>query len=123
MGKHHQKGLSLVSLIFVSALVIGFAIIGMKVAPSVIEYFTVVKHIKAIASSGATTVSEIQKAYDRQSEVDNTPSVTGADLEVTKEGSQIVIYAEYSKKIPIFGNVSICIDFSGSSSGSKKPIE
>lgn len=123
MRMRKQQGLSLISLIVVSALIIGVAVVGMKVAPSVIEYYTVIRHIKTIASSGATSVAEIQKAYDRQSEVDSTPSITGADLEITKEGNQVVIFVEYSKKIHIAGNVSICIDFSGSSTGSKRAIE
>ena len=88
-----------------------------------IEYYTVLKHIKTIANSGATTVAEVRSAYDRQASVDETPSITGADLEVTKEGNQLVIAFEYAKKIHIAGNVSICIDYAGSSSGSKRPTE
>lgn len=121
--KKQQKGLSLIGLILVSAVVIGVAVVGMKVAPSVIEYYTVLKHIKTIANSGATTVAEVRSAYDRQASVDETPSITGADLEVTKEGTQLVIAFEYAKKIHIAGNVSICIDYAGSSSGSKRPTE
>jgi hypothetical protein len=121
--KKQQKGLSLIGLILVSAVVIGVAVVGMKVVPSVIEYYTVLKHIKTIANSGATTVAEVRSAYDRQASVDETPSITGADLEVTKEGNQLVIAFEYAKKIHIAGNVSICIDYAGSSSGSKRPTE
>ncbi len=50
-----QQGLSLIGMILVSAVVIGLAVVGMKVVPSVIEYYTIVKHIKAIANSGAST--------------------------------------------------------------------
>lgn len=121
--KKQQRGLSLISLILVSAIVIGVAVVGMKVVPSVIEYYTIVKHIKTIANSGASTVAEVRNAYDRQASVDDTPSITGADLEITKEGNQIVISFEYAKKIHIAGNVSICIDYTGSSSGSKRPVE
>lgn len=121
--KKQQKGLSLIGLILVSAVVIGVAVVGMKVVPSVIEYYTVLKHIKTIANSGATTVAEVRKAYDNQATVDETPSITGSDLEVTKEGNQLVITFEYAKKIHIAGNVSICIDYAGSSSGSKRPTE
>jgi len=121
--KKQQRGLSLISLILVSAVVIGVAVVGMKVAPSVIEYFTVVRHIRTIANSGVSTVAEVRSAYDRQASVDDTPSITGADLEITKEGNQIVISFGYAKKIHIAGNVSICIDYTGSSSGSKRPVE
>lgn len=118
--RKQQSGLSLIGLILVSALVIGIAVVGMKVVPSVIEYYTIIRHIKTIANSGAATVAEVRNAYDRQASVDATPSITGADLEVTKEGNQLVISFEYTKKIPITGNVSILIDYAGSSSGSKR---
>jgi hypothetical protein len=121
--KKQQKGLSLIGLILVSAVVIGVAVVGMKVVPSVVEYYTILKHIKTIANSGATTVADVRKAYDMQAAVDETPSIIGADLEVTKEGNQLVIAFEYAKKIHIAGNVSICIDYAGSSSGSKRPTE
>lgn len=118
--RKQQSGLSLIGLILVSALVIGIAVVGMKVVPSVIEYYTIIRHIKTIANSGAATVAEVRNAYDRQASVDATPSITGADLEVTKEGNQLVISFEYTKKIPIAGNVSILIEYAGSSSGSKR---
>lgn len=118
--RKQQNGLSLIGLILVSALVIGVAVVGMKVVPSVIEYYTIIRHIKTIANSGAATVAEVRNAYDKQASVDATPSITGADLEVTKEGNQLVISFEYTKKIPIAGNVSIVIDYAGSSSGSKR---
>jgi Tfp pilus assembly protein PilV len=121
--KKQQQGLSLLGLILVSAVVIGVAVVGMKVVPSVIEYYTVVKHIKTIANSGATTVAEIRSAYDRQASVDDTPSITSADLEITKEGNQVVISFEYTKKIHIAGNVSLLIEYAGSSSGSKRRVE
>lgn len=121
--RKQQRGLSLIGLILVSAVVIGVAVIGMKVVPSVIEYYTAIKHIKTIANSGAATVTEVRSAYDRQASVDETPSITGADLEVTKEGNQLVISFEYAKKIHIAGNVSICIDYAGSSTGSKRRVE
>ncbi len=118
--RKQQSGMSLIGLILVSALVIGIAVVGMKVVPSVIEYYTIIRHIKTIANSGAATVAEVRNAYDRQASVDATPSITGADLEVTKEGNQLVISFEYTKKIPIAGNVSILIDYAGNSSGSKR---
>lgn len=121
--RKQQRGLSLIGLILVSVVVIGVAVIGMKVAPSVIEYYTVMRHIKTVANSGAATVTEARNAYDRQATVDETPSITGADLEISKDGNQLVISFEYAKKIHLAGNVSILIDYAGSTSGSKRPTE
>lgn len=120
-----QSGLSMVGFIVVSVLVIAIAIIGMKVTPSVIEYFTILKTIKTLASSseGQGTVADIRKSFEKRASVDDITSVTAADLDVSKEGNQVVISFEYSKKINLIGNVSLCIDFAGNSSGSKRIIE
>jgi hypothetical protein len=112
-----QKGLSLISLIFVGGVAIALAIVAMKVTPTVIEYFTIVKHIKAIVASGENkgSVADVRKAYELRQAVDDTPSVGPGDLDISKEGNQIVISFAYSKKIHLAGNVSLLIDYEGSS--------
>lgn len=123
--KKKQSGLSLLGLIIVSALLIFAALVGIKVVPSVIEYYSIIKAIKTIAAGpeGRGTVADIRKAYDRHAQIDNLTSVTGADLEIGKEGNEVVIFFEYAKKIQLFGNVSLCIDYAGSSSTSKRAID
>ena len=37
------------------------------------------------------------------------------DLEITKDGIELVISFSYQKKIPLFSNVSLVFDFEGSS--------
>lgn len=122
--RKQQRGLSLIGLILASVVVIGIAVVAMKVAPSVIEYYTILKNIKVVANNNAlASVAEVRAAYDRQASIDATPSLTGADLEISKEGGQLVISFAYSKKIPLVGNVSLLIDYAGSSSGSGRPLE
>lgn len=113
-----QKGLSLIGLIFVGGVAIALAIVAMKVTPTVIEYFTILKHIKAIVASGENkaSVADVRKAYERRQAVEETPSVGLNDLEISKEGNQLVISFAYSKKIHLAGNVSLLIDYEGSTS-------
>jgi len=120
----NQKGLSLIGLMLVGAVVIGVAIVGMKVVPSAIEYFTIQKNIKKIASSSppGSSVAEIKKAYIASSTIDDTSSIGPEDLEVSKEGNEIVISFSYSKKIPLAGNVSLVIDYAGSSASNQRAL-
>jgi len=112
-----QRGLSLIGLILIGALVAAAAMVLIKVAPAVIEYYTILKNVKAVVQSGETqgTVADIRKAYDRRATVDDITSVGAQDLDIGKSGGQVVISFAYAKKIPLFGNVSICLDFEGSS--------
>ena len=118
----NQQGMTLISLILISVLVISVAVVGIKVVPSFIEYYSVLKVIKAIDASGelkGTSVSEIRKSYDKRAYIDDIKSVAGADLDISKDGNDIVIAFEYSKKISLVNNVSLCIDFTGSTSSNK----
>ena len=117
-----QRGMTLVSLIMIGGLVIGVAIVAIKAAPSVVEYFSVLKAIKAMGGSGelrGASVADIRKSFDKRADIDSISSIRGADLDISKDGNDIVISFEYAKKIPIGGSVSLCVDFTGSTSSSK----
>ncbi|MBL8488097.1 MAG: DUF4845 domain-containing protein [Rhodocyclaceae bacterium] len=115
----HQRGLTLISLVVVGVLISMVAVVGIKVAPDVIEYFTIVKNVKATAqdpSIKGTTVAEIRKAFQRRAQIDGINAISENDLDIGKEGNEIVISFAYSKKVPLYGPVSLLIDFEGSSS-------
>lgn len=115
---NRQQGVTLISLIFICALIALVAVLGIKVFPDVQEYFAAVKAVKATAQdpgSKVGTVSDIRRNFDRRKSIDNISAVAGEDLDITKEGNEIVITFAYSKKIPLSGPVSLVIDFEGSS--------
>lgn len=115
---NRQRGITLVSLLFVLGLVVLVAVLGIKVFPDVQEYSAAVKAAKATATDPAireASVAEIRRAFDKRKSIDNVTAVSGEDLDITKEGNEIVIAFAYSKKIPLSGPVSLVIDFEGSS--------
>jgi hypothetical protein len=57
----------------------------------------------------------VRKAFDRRAAVDDITAISPADLEITKDGNEIVISFAYEKRIPLFYNISVLIDFAGSS--------
>lgn len=117
--KRKQSGLGLSGLLVAAIVVATLALLGMKVVPEVIEYFQIVKAIETVSKddSAKNSVTEVRKAFDRHANIDNISAIKGQDLEVTKDGGQVVISFAYEKRIPLFANVSLLIDFQGSSSG------
>jgi len=115
---NRQRGVGLLGVIFGGGLFFFVALLGMKVFPDVLGYFTVLKNVKATAHdpgmSGAS-VPQIRGAFLKRIQVEGGSPVTSEDLEITKEGNEIVISFAYSKKIPLVANVSLVIDFEGSS--------
>lgn len=112
-----QRGLALSSLILWCIAIALAALVGMKVVPSVLEYQSIIKAVKTVAkeSSDQSTVADVRKAFGKYADVDNFSSVSAEDLEVSKDGGTIVVAFSYEKRIPLFANVSLVIDYSGSS--------
>lgn len=108
-----QRGLSLISLIFVGVIVVLLLAIGMKVVPALAEYLAVERAVQKAAQEGQT-VRDIRAAFDRYCTIDDIKSITGKDLDVTKDADRIVVSYAYSYSVPVLDNVRIVIDFSGS---------
>jgi hypothetical protein len=106
-------------MLLVWAVIIGVAaLMAMKLFPDVTEYLAVVKDIKATAQDPMVResgVAEIRTAYGKRAEIDNIKSIAPADLDITKDDGNVVIAFAYSRKIPLFANVSLVLDFEGSS--------
>lgn len=113
--RNRQLGVSLGGLLAVSVVLIVVAMVGMKLAPSYMEYFTIKKAMRDLAGGKAATPAEIRKSFDQRAIVEGYDSVKGADLEVTKEGGELVISASYRKELPLVANVGLFIDFTASS--------
>lgn len=115
--RNKQSGVSLVGLLAVSVVLVAVALVGMKLVPSYLEFMAVKKVIKAVAEEkgGASTAAEIRRSYELRASVDGIESVKSSDLEITKDGSGIVVAARYRKEIPLVGNTGIYIDFATAS--------
>ena len=125
--RKRQQGLGFAGVIFLLIGIVFVAIIGMKLVPAYIEYFTIKKAITGMTQSGelrGASVADVRKAFDRRTAIDDITAVTPADLEITKDGNDVVISFAYEKRIPLFYNISVLIDFAGSSRpGSTKVSE
>ena len=111
-----QRGVTLFGLMF-WAIVVGFgALIGMRVLPTLNEYFTIQKAVNKIAQENLTTVGEIRKAFDKQKEVEYSIQTIGAkDLVITKDNDKVVISFAYDKEIELFKPVYLLIKYEGRS--------
>ena len=114
--RNKQTGVSLSGLIIVFAILIVIALFGFKVGPAFSEFFTAKGIIKAIAQEKRNaSVSEIRKAWDTRTMIDEVKVISGSDLEITKDGGDVVIAFAYKKEVPLFSNIGLYIDFAANS--------
>lgn len=111
-----QRGVTLIGLLFWAIVVATVALVAMKVLPSMNEYFTIQRAVNKIAKEGGSTVPEIRTAFDRQKDIEySITSITGKDLEVTKENERVVVKFAYDKEIELIEPVFLLIKYRGHS--------
>lgn len=111
----YQRGVAISGLIFWGVVLVLVAVLGMKVAPTTIEYYKILKSAQGtVAKMGPdSTVADVRNTFDRFAEIDML-EFSSKELDISKEGGKIVIEFAYEKRIPLFANVSLLIDYQGS---------
>ena len=111
-----ERGVTLFGLLF-WAIVVGFvALIGMRVLPTMNEYFTIQKAVNKIAKDNSSTVPQIRSAFDKQKEIEySIQSISAKDLNITKENDKVVISFAYDKEIELMKPVYLLIKYEGRS--------
>jgi hypothetical protein len=113
--RNRQTGVSLGGLLFGGIVLIFVALLGMKLAPSYIEYFNAKKAITSIAQNRQEmSPADMRKSFEARAAIDDITTISSADIEVTREGGLPVLSFAYRKEIRLFSNVSVCIDFAAS---------
>ena len=111
-----QRGVTLFGLLFWAIVVGFFALVGLRVLPTINEYFTIQRAVEKIATSGATTVPEIRNAFEKQVQIEySITSITSKDLEITKVNEKVVIAFAYNKEIELMSPVYLLIKYEGRS--------
>ena len=72
--------------------------------------------VKAVnkAAEGAS-VSEVRMIFDKQTSIDDIRSISGRDLEVTKEGDKVVVNFAYQREIHLTGPAFLTLKYTGRS--------
>lgn len=110
-----QRGVSLMGLIAGFFILIVVALFAMKIIPSFMEYRTAKAAIEAIAPQ-AQSPADVRRLFDSRSAIDNI-TLKASELEISREGNQVVIAFAYRKEVPLFGNVGLYIDYAANSRG------
>ena len=110
-----QRGVTVSGLVVWLFVFIVVALLAMKLIPAYMEYGTAKSAIEAIARERvAVTPTEVRRAFDSRAAIDDITVVKAADLDITKQGNEMVIGFAYRKEVPLFANVGVYMDFAAS---------
>lgn len=111
-GMGREAGVSLSGLIVVLVVLGAVALVAMKVFPAWAEYRSI-KNAIVQAKAAGNGNREMQQAFERNAEINNITAISSRDLVITRDNGQAEVSFAYEKRIPLAGNVSLLIDFAG----------
>ena len=115
-SRRHQRGVSLFGLIFWAFLIGFFGYVAVVTLPTVNEYYTIQRAVDKVAAENPSTVAAARTAFERQRSIEySISSISGSDLEITKEDDRVVISFAYDKEIALMGPVYLLHKYRGRS--------
>lgn len=111
-----QSGLSMVGFLGL-AIIFGFAaLLGLKLVPVYVEYYsvrTILNNIVNDRELTATTIKErdIRNSFIRRAQIADVTNVKGSDLDISRDGGVLTLSTDYSVKVPVAGHLNLCLDF------------
>jgi hypothetical protein len=114
MKMKYQRGVTLSGLILWGIVFALVVMLATKMVPEYVDYYKIRKCVASTAlNAGGKTVPEIREIYEKYAEVDSINTIRGADLEITKEGNDVVVGFSYEKRVHLVYNVSLLLEFEG----------
>ena len=111
--KIKQRGISFIGVLFVVGVFAFAGVIAAQVLPTLIEFQAITK--AASKAKAGNSVAEVRAIFERASAIDDIKSISGKDLEVTKEGDKTVVAFAYNKEIHIAGPAYLLLKYTGTS--------
>jgi beta-lactam-binding protein with PASTA domain len=108
-----QRGLSFMGVVFYGVVIFSVFVVGAKLVPTVIEHQAILKALEK--SKAGNTVPEVRMIFDKAAAIDDISSVSGKDLEVTKNGDKVVVRVAYNKELELVGPAYLLIKYTGTS--------
>ncbi|OGB31315.1 MAG: DUF4845 domain-containing protein [Burkholderiales bacterium RIFCSPLOWO2_12_FULL_61_40] len=111
--KSKQRGISFIGLVFVGSLLAMTGVVAAQVFPTFLEYQSITRAVNK-AREGQT-VAEARMIFDKVAQVDDIKSISGKDIEVTKEGDKVVVSFAYEREIHLAGPAYLTLKYAGRS--------
>lgn len=113
-----QKGMTIVGMLFL-VIIIGFlAVVVVRVIPAYMQNRAIVQSVQYAASD--ITEAGVRQKFTAQVQANGLSSnapLQAADLQIKSTPSGSTVSYAYEREIPLVGNISLLLKFSGTYSG------
>lgn len=112
--RQSQRGVTMIGWLFLLIPVAILVLAGIRLTPVYLNYFGVSKNMATVASEakGETTSAEaLRNSLDKHFQVGYIEHPSAKEIDVHREGSAWVMVADYEDVAPLFGNLSLLVQF------------
>lgn len=111
--KSKQRGISFLGLVIVASLLAMAGVVAAQIVPTLLEYQAISR--AADRAKLGQTVAEARTIFDKATSIDDIKSISGKDLDITKEGEKVVVSFAYQREIHLTGPAYLTLKYSGRS--------
>jgi hypothetical protein len=111
-----QGGLSMTGFLFVAIVVVICVMLGFRVMPAYIEYYSVQKALNQALydATDLNSAASVRAAFQKRADAGYIESVSGPDVEVVKTKNEVTASASWTRKLSLVGNASLLLEFEAS---------
>ncbi len=109
----HQRGLSMLGFLFVAVVVVVCVMVGFRVMPAYIEWYSVTKALEQalVDAKDVNSAADIKNAFQRRADAGYIESVQSRDIEISKSKNEVTASISWTRKLPLVANVSLFLEF------------
>ncbi len=113
--QHRQRGMTMLGILLVVVVVGAWIYAGIRLTPLYLEYMRVASTLEKVRdefdSNPGTTEFMLRKAVERHFDIEMVEVITSNDIEITRDGGEFIMRANYEATTPIVSNVSFLVNF------------
>ena len=114
--RRKQRGVTFIGWLFLLAPLAVVVYAGIRLTPVYLNYFNVARTLEQTATelktdADTTSVQSIRDSIAKRFDVQGVDAPTAKDILIRKDGRAWVLEAQYQGVAPLFGNLSIVVDF------------
>lgn len=105
--------MSIWSLLLGALVVIACAVVGFRVVPAYVEYFSVKSALQqAMAeTTDFNSAAPLRSAFQRKADAGYITTVKGSDIQLERPDGKVVAHLDWTRKLPLVSNVYLVIEF------------
>jgi hypothetical protein len=113
-----HRGLTIMGFLLVAAVVVIFAMVGFRVIPSYIEYYSVRKALDDTMRGGSADPNNpaaFRAELARRLQTSYVEDVKATDVILQRSGTQVTAELAWERRLHMFGNMYILLEFEATS--------